>query len=766
MSEGEVGSEQDRLEQEERHKQYYHQQQQRHHHQQQQHEQHHSHASNPVPPPFDPLPNPSPSGASQSHNLTSAAHMTTTTMSASSPNTQASSSGVGGAAPGKSTSAETVTSVPGTAAGTTTDSVVPDLMRVYESLTQSSTPQNPQQQQQLQSADTGDDHNLPPSQQQQQQQFKLEDPDLPPPRPRSSQSQDNNDYYCNYPPDSTFYPPSNWTFDASSLPIPPIPPEAYAEMAAQVPGSLPEQQPPTAPEPPSMPPAVTNDFPSNASISSSTSGQPPQPTGGGRSLRKRRSPSLTNSGGGGGGGGGGGASSTGNNNEETGSNSSTGGRGGSTSNTSNKRRKPGGGGGGGGKEKDVDGRWSKRFSWPEDLHRDFVSAIFDVGLKHASPSAILEHMPRHDMITSERIKSHLQKYRLHREKSKKEFMTGYESALHKMQSDGGMGNFPSLAGGEVPAHLTYTTMHDSNASSGAGGGSGGGKPTETAVKRESDRDASKKPAMTVSSSSDVQHPQQNPNVFMLPRLTEEEKRSPIGASMGYLMGLFFSLKQQLIAQRQAARAAQQQAEAAKAAAAAKNQPVAAVFQSFVNGQVPGYSNSGVDAAAAPDANNNISPSAAITPSASATAGGPSALSNLEESQVMKREMKNQMAFQNKMRALKQQELNKYKRTEDGGSESQGSDPGGDTREAAVTLGDECQDYGAASNGGDEPEDYPGSPRPDFQGAGEAAAAADGSGSPADQVRGRQQRGLSIGAAEEFWNTDIMDEQLFEFLMNN
>ena len=36
---------------------------------------------------------------------------------------------------------------------------------------------------------------------------------------------------------------------------------------------------------------------------------------------------------------------------------------------------------------------------------------------------------------------------------------------------------------------------------------------------------------------------------MLPQLTEAEKASPIGAAMGYLMGLFFSLKQQLIIQR-------------------------------------------------------------------------------------------------------------------------------------------------------------------------------------------------------------------------
>jgi hypothetical protein len=42
----------------------------------------------------------------------------------------------------------------------------------------------------------------------------------------------------------------------------------------------------------------------------------------------------------------------------------------------------------------TDGRWSKRFTWPDDLHRDFVSAIFDVGLKHSSPSSILEHGPK------------------------------------------------------------------------------------------------------------------------------------------------------------------------------------------------------------------------------------------------------------------------------------------------------------------------------------------------------------------------------------
>ncbi|KAK1744179.1 hypothetical protein QTG54_004712 [Skeletonema marinoi] len=63
------------------------------------------------------------------------------------------------------------------------------------------------------------------------------------------------------------------------------------------------------------------------------------------------------------------------------------------------------------------------------LMREFVSAIFDVGLKHASPSAIMEFMHPNPNITSERVKSHLQKYRKNRDKSRKEFMTSYENSL-------------------------------------------------------------------------------------------------------------------------------------------------------------------------------------------------------------------------------------------------------------------------------------------------------------------------------------------------
>ena len=46
----------------------------------------------------------------------------------------------------------------------------------------------------------------------------------------------------------------------------------------------------------------------------------------------------------------------------------------------------------------------------------------------------------------------------------------------------------------------------------------------------------------------------------------------------------------------------------------------------------------------------------------------------------------------------------------------------------------------------------------MQGAGETAEAGDLG------EKGRF-RGLSMGASDDFWNTDVVDENLFEFLMN-
>ena len=354
-------------------------------------------------------------------------------------------------------------------------------------------------------------------------------------------------------------------------------------------------------------------------------------------------------------------------------------------NGSNKGRKKG---------KASDGRWSKRFTWPEDLHRDFVSAIFDVGLKHSSPSTILEHMPAHEQITTERIKSHLQKYRMHRVKSKKEFISSYETSMRKLQH-GGVENAKSVSGSSPAAHVAYSVLNSDGAVD----------PTAKAVEDQIDH----------------KQLQIKNEALMLPRLTEAEKASPVGSAMGYLMGLFFSLKQQLMIQRAA--------EAAKEKAA--DSSVHDEFDSFVAGVA--VSNSAVTPDGSGDKNNSQSfDGEAVKPAASQ-----SIRTNIEENTMMKREMQSQMRLQNKMRALKQQELNKYNNAP---SHSLSEKTHADSYTATTAEEDEEKMELADSR---------------VQGAGETAGHDIG-----------RHRGMSIGASDEFWNTDSVDEQLFEFLMNN
>jgi SHAQKYF class myb-like DNA-binding protein len=180
------------------------------------------------------------------------------------------------------------------------------------------------------------------------------------------------------------------------------------------------------------------------------------------------------------------------------------------------------------KKRKSDGQSSKRLTWPDELHRDFVSAIFDVGLKHSSPSALLEFMPEHDEISSERVKSHLQKYRLNRVKSKKEFMSRFDTSLQNYQASG-----IKSQSRKVAAHLAYSGMTE---------------PED------------RTPSALLPSQADALHDYAHEMIgtspggaaLILPKLTEAEKQSPLGASLGYMTGLFFALNQHLTASRAAA----------------------------------------------------------------------------------------------------------------------------------------------------------------------------------------------------------------------
>jgi SHAQKYF class myb-like DNA-binding protein len=347
------------------------------------------------------------------------------------------------------------------------------------------------------------------------------------------------------------------------------------------------------------------------------------------------------------------------------------------------------------KSKNSDGRWSKRFTWPEDLHRDFVSAIFDVGLKHSSPSAIIEHMSSHPDITTERIKSHLQKYRLHRSKSKQEFMSSYEASLVKFKAKG-IAGVKSLANGDAAAHLTYTATTDPR------------KVVSTPENQQPKSDESQ-PVMY--------EPQVN-EALMLPQLSEAEKHSPIGASMGFLMGLFFSLKQQLAKQR-------------SIGGGDKVNPVACAATDNKAPMIAGDNKTNIDSPQQHDAR------ASRTTEDAPIASHPSSSRNIEVNSNMKRDMQNQMVFQKKMRALKQEQLNKCKNEKD--------DKDGTT---SSLMGE----GGAGQRAGEV--------------AGRDQVAGDNAGQDGASGENARLRGLSIAHSEDFWNTDIVDEQLFEFLMNN
>lgn len=68
---------------------------------------------------------------------------------------------------------------------------------------------------------------------------------------------------------------------------------------------------------------------------------------------------------------------------------------------------------------------------PEELKAVLASAIFEIGLKNASPKILMPLMPSDTTLSTEHIKSHLQKYRIHYQRSKDEFESFYETHFKK-----------------------------------------------------------------------------------------------------------------------------------------------------------------------------------------------------------------------------------------------------------------------------------------------------------------------------------------------
>lgn len=69
--------------------------------------------------------------------------------------------------------------------------------------------------------------------------------------------------------------------------------------------------------------------------------------------------------------------------------------------------------------------------FPKDKEPDILCLIFGLGLINSSPKVLMSYMPGAMArgLSSEHIKSHLQKYRIHHERSKEEFLSYYDKYI-------------------------------------------------------------------------------------------------------------------------------------------------------------------------------------------------------------------------------------------------------------------------------------------------------------------------------------------------
>ena len=97
--------------------------------------------------------------------------------------------------------------------------------------------------------------------------------------------------------------------------------------------------------------------------------------------------------------------------------------------------------------------------WDDEQHLAFVRAVFSNGMKIASPSVIMEQMvARHPALNSERVKSHLQKFRKKPEQVS-DFMQEFQESLkkynHPIQVEEDSRDISKLIGAQGVAHLTH-----------------------------------------------------------------------------------------------------------------------------------------------------------------------------------------------------------------------------------------------------------------------------------------------------------------------
>ena len=199
--------------------------------------------------------------------------------------------------------------------------------------------------------------------------------------------------------------------------------------------------------------------------------------------------------------------------------------------------------------------------WDQSSHRAFVAAVYEVGMKHSSPSIILEQMTsKPSNLTTERVKSHLQKYRLNKPKGREDFLTEYDEWMDKNHRLCSADEDPSVAlelllqprrrrldAGSMAAYLTFSVMHEfSNQHCNNSKNSN----HKTVNSNKGSNTHGQDPY------SDVSRTGNNSNLeflqsFMMtesfpmtfPSLTDAEKKSSLGQALACVMGLCLALKE-------------------------------------------------------------------------------------------------------------------------------------------------------------------------------------------------------------------------------
>jgi SHAQKYF class myb-like DNA-binding protein len=194
--------------------------------------------------------------------------------------------------------------------------------------------------------------------------------------------------------------------------------------------------------------------------------------------------------------------------------------------------------------------------WKEDLHRSFVQAIFEIGLENSSPAVVMKEMTNHshqNMITGERMKSHLQKFRKNKEKEEQRFLNHYDRLMEKLseidaRGDGFTSEPPAavvikdligadklLGGGLVAATLSHSVMTTNGPSS----------------RRKRPRSGPSRSKLFEQGL--VQHARNYAGFpaakLPPPNLTESEKQMPLGMSLTLITGLLSHMENHLMEQR-------------------------------------------------------------------------------------------------------------------------------------------------------------------------------------------------------------------------